>query len=241
MSVVFELALDDVSADAQSCGFGGLAKDTKGIKAFAGAKKGDATMLNVNLTPGGHGAFRIHVMLDGPYDNTTWKGKEIAVIDVPADAPRVAKTWQVSVPAVEGLKGKHAIYLVAEGAEIEQPQNDRPQWGRQRPQRPEGLFDLHGIGFSKNGEACEPPIVPTVTIMADGQRLNIPSTPIFCSNANGETDLTRYQVYGLLKADSKITVTTSDPSITVSVSPIVEGRATVKCSYQGKEKIYLIN
>ena len=222
-------------------GFGGLAKDTKGIKAFAGAKKGDATMLNVNLTPGGHGAFRIHVMLDGPYDNTTWKGKEIAVIDVPADAPRVAKTWQVSVPAVEGLKGKHAIYLVAEGAEIEQPQNDRPQWGRQRPQRPEGLFDLHGIGFSKNGEACEPPIVPTVTIMADGQRLNIPSTPIFCSNANGETDLTRYQVYGLLKADSKITVTTSDPSITVSVSPIVEGRATVKCSYQGKEKIYLIN
>jgi hypothetical protein len=77
--------------------------------------------------------------------------------------------------------------------------------------------------------------------MADGQRLNIPSTPIFCSNANGETDLTRYQVYGLLKADSKIMVTTSDPSITVSVSPIVEGRATVKCSYQGKEKIYLIN
>ena len=131
-------------------GFGGLVKDTKGVKAFKGTAKGDGTILHLNLTPGGHGAFRIHVMLDGPYANDTWKGQEIGVIEVAADAPKEAKTYQVAVPAVEGLKGKHAIYLVAEGPEVEQPQRNRPPFGgrQMQPQRPEGLFDLHGIGFS---------------------------------------------------------------------------------------------
>ena len=41
-------------------GFGGVAKDTKGVKAFRGTQKGDGTMLNLWLTPGGKGAFRIH-------------------------------------------------------------------------------------------------------------------------------------------------------------------------------------
>ena len=112
-------------------GFGGVAKDTKGVKAFRGTQKGDGTMLNLWLTPGGKGAFRIHVMLDGPYANTIHNGKEIAVIDVPADAQRTVQKFEVPVPAVEGLKGKHAIYLVAEGPEIPAPQ--QPQWGR-RPQ-----------------------------------------------------------------------------------------------------------
>ena len=82
--------------------FGGLAKDTKGLKAFEGTKAGDNTMLNLNLTSGGNGAFKIHVMLDGAYNNEVWNGREIAVIDIPADAPRTAKTYQVAVPAVEG-------------------------------------------------------------------------------------------------------------------------------------------
>ena len=99
-------------------GFGGVAKDTKGVKAFRGAQKGDGTKLNLWLTPGGKGAFRIHVMLDGPYANSVHNGKEIAVIDVPANAQRTVQKYEVAVPAVEGLKGKHAIYLVAEGPEI---------------------------------------------------------------------------------------------------------------------------
>ena len=223
-------------------GFGGLSKDTKGIKAFAGAQKGDGTMLNLFLTPGGHGAFKIHVMLDGPYTNSTWKGKEIGVIEVPANAPQQLTAYQVAVPAVEGLNGKHAIYLVAEGPEIEQPKNDQPRWGRpMQPQRPIGLFDLQGIGFSKPDVACERPTLPTVTITADGKNLSLPSTPIRCSNANGLTDAIRYQVYAPINDSSKLKVTASDPSVTIEVSPIVEGRATVKCTYQGKEKIYLIN
>jgi len=217
-------------------GFGGLKKDTKGIKAFAGTKKGDGTKLNINLIPGGKGAFKIHVMLDNP-----WKGKEIATVEVEANAKRVAQNYQVAVPAVEGLKGKHAIYLVAEGAEIESKKDNRPQWARQQPQRPEGLFDLLGLGFSKNGTTCEAPKVPVVTIKVDGQKLNIPATPIRCSNANGLTDAIRYQVYGPLKNNSKIDVTADDNDVKIEIGKIADNRATVTCTYKGNKKIYLIN
>lgn len=225
-------------------GFGGLEKDTKGVKAFRGAKKGDGTMLNLNLTPGGNGAFKIRVMLDGPYANSTWKGQEIAVLDIPANAPRIAKNYQVAVPAVEGLKGKHAIYLVVEGPEVQQPQqNNRQGWGgrQQQPQRPIGLMDLHGIGFSKADVVCERPVVPVVTITADGKKLNLPDTPIRCTNANGLTDAIRYQAYGPLKEGTILNATATDPAVRFEISPIVEGRATVKCTYNGLQKIYLIN
>ena len=224
-------------------GFGGLVKDTKGVKAFKGTAKGDGTILHLNLTPGGHGAFRIHVMLDGPYANDTWKGQEIGVIEVAADAPKEAKTYQVAVPAVEGLKGKHAIYLVAEGPEVEQPQRNRPPFGgrQMQPQRPEGLFDLHGIGFSASSTTCTPPVVPTVTITVDGQRLNLPSTPIRGTNANGYTDVTHYQTYAPMKEGSVIKATASDPAVSITVGKIVDGRASVKCTYNGQDKVYLIN
>ena len=215
-------------------GFGGLKADTKGIKAFKGISKGDGTTLNLNLTPGGHGAFKIHVRLDNP-----WKGEEIAVLDIPADAPRTAKIYQVSTPAVEGLTGKHAIYLVADGAEIEAP--IRPQWGPRRPQRPQGLFDLHGIGFSKAGEKFEAPVVPQVNIEVDGQKLVMPTTPIRFTNLNGYTDQTRYQVYGKMSDNSNIVATSDVPEVKFEISKIVEGRATIKATYNGLTKIFLIN
>ena len=218
-------------------GFGGLTADTKGIKTFKGIQKGDEAKLNIRLTPGGHGAFKIHVRLDNP-----WKGEEIGVFTIAADAQRMAQNLQVSVPAVEGLTGKHAIYLVAEGADIEKKQENRPQWGRpQQPQRPEGLFDLHGIGFSKSGQTWGPRAVPQITIKADGKQLAIPAIPIRTTNQNGYTDLTRYQVYGPLKADTKLEATANVPDVKIEVSPITEGRATIKCTYQGLTKIYLIN
>ena len=123
-------------------GFGGLAQDTKGVKAFEGVKKGDDVKLNINLTTSGKGAFKIHVLLDNP-----WKGEEVAVVVVPANfTANKALTISHSVPALEGLTGKHAIYLVVEGPEIKQPeQPQRGQWGRrpQEPQRPQGL--LHSL------------------------------------------------------------------------------------------------
>ncbi|MBO4612601.1 MAG: hypothetical protein J5671_05460 [Bacteroidaceae bacterium] len=222
-------------------GFGGLAQDSKGVKAFEGTQKGDGTKLCLNLTPSGKGAFKIHVMLDGPYANSTWNGREIGAISVPADA-KTQQGYEIPVPDVEGLTGKHAIYLVVEGPEIPEPQNDRQQWGRrQQPQRPQGLFDLHGIGFSKTGTPCKAPTVPTISITADGKQLNLPTTPIYTSNANGYTECNHYQVYGPLKDNSTLKATSDNPEVKFQVSRISEGRATITCKYRGKEKVYLIN
>ena len=224
-------------------GFGGLPKDSKGVKAFVGTKKGDGTILNLNLTPQGKGAFKIHVMLDGPYANSTWKGREIAVLSVPEDAPQVATMFQVAVPDVEGLVGKHAIYLVAEGPEVQQPENNRPRFGgaQRQPQRPVGLFDFHGIGFSCNSVSIGKPVVPMPTITVDGKALRIPSSPIFATGANGYTEANHYQVYAPMTEQSVIKASASDPSVKIEVSGIVAGRATVKMTYQGQEKIFLIN
>lgn len=222
-------------------GFGGLAKDTKGVKAFAGAVKGNETMLNVNLTPGGNGAFKIHVMLDGPYANKTWNGKEIGVIEVPADAAKKATTFKVAVPAVEGLKGKHAIYLVAEGPEVVK-QDNRPQYGRpQQPQRPQGLFDLHGLGFSKKGQACEPEAIPHVAITVDGKAVDLPAAPQYATNDNGFMDASNYQAYAPLTDHSVVKATASDPSVKIEVGKVADGRAVVTCTWKGVKKVYKIN
>ena len=227
-------------------GVGGLAAATKatgrrallgnkGLKPFAGIQKGDGAMLNLNLTTGGHGAFKIHVLLDDP-----WKGKEIAVFNIPGDAPKAAMMYQTAVPEIEGLTGKHAIYLVAEGPEVKAP--ERPRWGAPRgPQRPQGLFDLHGIGFSKAGEKFEAPIVPQVTITIDVVALNIPSEPIWFTNLNGYKECNRYQVYGKLCEKGKIKATSNVPDVKFEISKVVEGRATIKATYNGKTKIFLIN
>ena len=224
-------------------GFGGLAQGQKGLKAFGGTLKGDGTQLDLYLTPGGHGAFKIHVMLDGPYANSTWNGKEIAVVEVP-DSPRGQMLHlQVPVPAVEGLAGKHAIFLVAEGADIP-PRPVNPRFANMRPPvqlRPEGLFDLNGIGFSKPGSPCVKPEVPQLEFYADGKKLVTPTTPIRFTNLNGLSDQIRYQVYGPLKDGSKLEVKASNPAVKIEISPIVEGRATVKCTYNGLQKIFLVN
>lgn len=204
-------------------GFGGLAQHTKGIKPFEGTKQGDNTKLCINMTPNGKKAFRVRVMLDGPYANSTWNGKEIAVVDVAATAAKQAKTYEVAVPAVEGLTGKHAIYLVVEGA------GNEP------------LVDFHGIGFAKTGKPCQRPAVPTVSILVDGKAVAMPTKPIFSTNDNGLMDLTNYQVYAPLKPNSTIMVVTNGGSVKREIGKIVDGRATVRCTFNGKEKVYKIN
>ncbi len=220
-------------------GFGGLAQDTKGCKAFEGTKKGDNAHIYLNLTASGKGAFKIHIKLDDP-----WKGKEIGVINIADNFPtNQAVTVSHLVPAVEGLIGKHAIYLVAEGPEVQQPEQPQGPWGRrpQQPQRPQGLFDLHGIGFTKT-DARPVPMVPQITITADGQKLSIPQTPVRSTNQNGYMDATTYQTYAPLKAGSKIEATSNAPQgVKFDISPVTAGRATVKATFNGKTKTILIN
>ena len=220
-------------------GFGGLAQDTKGCKAFEGTKKGDKTMIQLFLTSGGKGAFKLHVKLDDP-----WKGQEIATIDVNATDQKKPMMVGSEVPDVEGLTGKHAIYLVAEGPDIQQPEQPqgRPQFGRrpQEPQRPQGLFDLHGIGFSK-AVSMTAPVVPQVTIYADGQKLNIPEKPIMSTNANGYTECNHYQLYAPRKDGAKIEAKSNVPDVKFEIITGKEYRATVKATYKGQTKYFLIN
>lgn len=195
-------------------GFGGLREDTKGVRAFQGTKKGDGTILNFFLMPRTSNAFHIHVKLDQ---------HEIAVVDIPAQSERKVSRYQVAVPAVEGLKGKHAIYLVAEGED-----------GR-------ALFNLYGIGFSKKGLSCIRPIIPTVSITVDGMSVVLPKLPIFATNENGITKTNNYQIRCTLRPNSIIKATASSPDVKVVVGTIVDGKASVCCTYQGQEKIYHIN
>ncbi len=204
-------------------GFGGLDRHTKGIRPFEGTRKGDNTRLCICMTPSGKGAFRLRVMLDGPYENAAWRGREIAALDVPADAAREATTYEVAVPAVEGLTGKHAVYLVVEGAD------GGP------------LVDIHGLGFSKPGKPCRRPVVPAVSISVDGKAVAMPARPVFSTGDNGLMDLTRYQVYAPLTDRSVIKATASGGDVGISIGQVTDGRATVRCSYNGKEKVYLIN
>jgi len=220
-------------------GFGGLNSDTKGVKAFSGVKVGDGATLNINLSSQGHGACKIHVMLDGPYNNSTWNGKELGVIEVPNDGSKKAKTFSLKVPQIEGLTGKHAIYLVCEGPDVEEP---KPKHSWEKPQKtPYGLFDLHGIGFTKNGESLKVSKVPQLTITVDGNILTIPETPVYFTNFNGYFEANHYQVYGPMTDKSTLKVSCDNPEVKISVSKIVEGRATVKAVYKGKEKVFLIN
>ncbi len=226
--------------------FEGLAQDTKGIKAFKGFRKDlPDNQLCFNITTEGtEGKFKIHVKLDDPY-----KGQEIAVYEDICTDKKVKRLGSIGLSKetcelLGSLKGKHAIYLVVEGSEVkQQEQPQRGQWGQrpQQPQRPQGLFTLHGFGFvvgDYNG-----PVVPEVTITVDGQKLNIPEKPIMATNQNGYMEANHYQLYGPLKAGSKIEATckNAENAVKFDISPVIEGRATIKATYNGKEKIFLIN
>ena len=113
-------------------GFGGLDKDTKGLKAFKGTKPGNKTAFNLFLTPKTKNSFKVNVWLDGPWDNDIWKGKKIGEIIVPANSAMETTKFTVDVSTfVDNLDKKHAIFLVAESPD------------------PGGLFDLAGLGFSR--------------------------------------------------------------------------------------------
>lgn len=59
-------------------GFGGLKKAQKGLKPFEGTQKGNKTSFNLFLTPMTDASFKINIWLDGPWDNSVWKGKRLA-------------------------------------------------------------------------------------------------------------------------------------------------------------------
>ncbi len=208
-------------------GFGGLAQDTKGLKAFAGTQPGNHTKLNVFLTPRNQAAFKVNVWMDGPWDNATWKGKKIGTIEVPARSAQETTQFTLDVSSfVDNLDGKHAIYLVAEG----------PARGP--------LFDLIGLGFSSDAKPIVRPVVPTVKIWVNGVAVDLPETPVRSTNANGIVGYDQYQATVSLASGTtpRVTASASDPAVktTITQAELNSNSAVVQFDYKGVVKTYRI-
>ena len=211
-------------------GFGGLNQAQKGLKPFAGAKAYDKTFFNLFLTAQTDAAFKINVWIDGPWDNETWKGKKIGEITVPAGttADEVTKYTLDVTDAVKALDKKHAIYLVAEGDTDGQ------------------LCILRGLGFSADEKSLVYPAVPTVSIQANGQEIELPTTPVRSTNANGYTGYDQYETTYTLPAGTasvpEFTASSNNPNVKIEITQpeTTDGKAVVKFDYNGMVKTYTV-
>ncbi|NMC41095.1 MAG: hypothetical protein GYA43_07985 [Bacteroidales bacterium] len=210
-------------------GFGGLSKDTKGLKAFEGTKPSNKTAFNLFLAPKTKSAFKVNVWLDGPWDNDIWKGKKIGEINVPANSVQEITKFTIDVSAfVDKLDKKHALFLVAECPE-------------QGP-----LFDLIGLGFSSKKKKIVRPVAPAVTISADGKAIDLPPTPVRSTNANGIVGYDLYESVYKIPDDVTgipvITASADDPGvkITVTQADSRSGTAFVRFGFRGVVKNYRV-
>ncbi len=208
-------------------GFGGLDKATKGLKPLEGTKPGNASEFNVFLTPLAPWPVKLSVMLDGPFDNDTWKGKKIGEIVVPGGSAQEVTKFTIDVAdAIDGLDGKHAIYLVADG------KSGRP------------AVALNGVGFSKKGDSLVYTPAPEIKIAVNGVALNLPENPTRSTNDNGYTGYDRYDVnYTLLSGDvPEIAAVCSDPNVKIEIEQpnTPADKAVVRLDWQGKVKTYTL-
>jgi hypothetical protein len=210
-------------------GFGGLKKAQKGLNAFEGTKKGNNTAFNLFLAPKTEKSFKVNVWLDGPWDNAAWKGKKIGEIVVPANSKQEVTKFTVDVSKfVDGLDKKHAIFLVAEGAESDI------------------LFDLIGLGFSSKKKKIDRPIVPTVNIAVNGKTIDLPVNPLRSTNANGIVGYDIYQTTYKLPAGTaeipSVTASSSNSKVKVIVTQAesLSGTAVVKFDHNGVVKTYRV-
>lgn len=210
-------------------GFGGLDKNIKGLKAFEGLKPKNKTAFNLYLKAKTKNAFKVNVWLDGPWDNATWKGKKIGVIDVPANSVQETTKFTIDVSSfVDKLDKKHAIFLVAEGGDTD------------------GLFDVIGLGFSSNKKKIVRPIAPTISIKVNGETLNLPVTPVRSTNANGIVGYGFYETTYKLPTNTTgiptVSASASNKDVKVSVTQAESktGTAVVRFDYKGVIKTYKV-
>ncbi|MFC5283039.1 hypothetical protein [Pedobacter alpinus] len=210
-------------------GFGGLDKDKKGLKSFEGVKPKNETAFNLFITPKTKSAFKVNVWLDGPWDNTTWKGKKIGVINVPANATQETTQFTVDVSKfVDNLDKKHAIYLVAEGADSQ------------------NLFDLIGLGFSSNKKKIVRPVSPTVSVKVNGVDLDLPNHPVRSTNTNGILGVdiyeANYKIPSSLTTIPTVSASSSNSAVKIAItqSDSKSGTATVLFDYNGTVKTYKV-
>jgi hypothetical protein len=208
-------------------GFGGLDKDTKGLKAFEGTKKGNKTAFNLFLSPKTDKSFKVNVWVDGPWDNDAWKGKKIGEIVVPANSTPETTKFTIDVSGVvDQLGEKHAIFLEAESTEAG------------------ALFDFSGLGFSSNKKQIERPVAPTVSISVDGKAIEVPATPVRSTNENGIVGYDLYEAKVTLPSGSNqiptvtASASTDDVKVTIVQAESRSDAAVVTCDYNGIVKTY---
>jgi hypothetical protein len=211
-------------------GFGGLIKNTKGIKAFEGVKKGNNTAFNLFITPKTPKTFKVNVWLDGPWDNDIWKGEKIGEIIVPANSSQSTTKFTIDVSKyVDNLDKKHAIFLVAESDE-------------------QGILcDFIGLGFSSNKKKIVMPVAPTVRIAVNGNNIELPATPVRSTNANGIVSYNQYESTVTLPSNAPIvpvvsaSVNNKAVKLTIKQADSQSDAAVVKCDYNGLVKTYKIS
>ena len=203
-------------------GFGGLAQDTKGLKAFAGTQPGNETAFNLWLKPQTSESFKVNVWLDGPWDNKVWKGTKIGEIVVPANSNPESTKFTIDVASfVDHLDQKNAIFLVAEG----NPQAE--------------LFELIGLGFSSKDKDIERPKVPQVSISVDGVEIELPKTPVRSTDTNGIVGYDLYRAK-VASAAGEVTASSDHPDVELAVVQAKEstGTAEVAFDFNGVVKTY---
>lgn len=128
---------------------------------------------------------------------------------------------------MKGLKGKHAVYCVAEGEDNG------------------ALCDFVGLGFSNNQNEIEYPSVPAVEIKVDGVALDLPIEPERADNNNGYTGYGKYRIEYELVDENKIPVVTalSDSDLVkkhIKQAKTASDEAVVTFDFMGIKKEYII-
>ena len=208
-------------------GFGGLNRDTLGLKAFSGSRIGNNSKLDLLICPKTDKSFTINIWLDFPWKNKFSDGKKIGHITIPAGSSSVISKFVIDVAdVIDKLDKKHAIYLVAEG------NGEYP------------LFDFIGLGFSSVKKKIVFPFTPKVFIELDGKKLSLPVAP---TKSTYETGIMGYDKYDIIVKRG----TNKKPIISAhSYSPYVKNKiihaktyndtAFVIFSYNGILKTYRI-
>jgi len=209
-------------------GFGGLKEEKNGLKVFTGTAPGNNTYFSVFISPKTQSAFNIEVWLDGPWDNDTWNGKKIGIIEVPGSLTFGVHEFSVDISKyVDHLEGKHAIYLVTGTGSGT-------------------TFDLIGLGMGSDQKKLVRPTTPTFHIMVDGKEITFPKTPIRSTDANGivgydlyelEIPRTKDEAVPSVKADTEY----SDLKITVTEPKAIFSPAVIELDYQGVVKTLTLN
>ncbi|MBR1569581.1 MAG: hypothetical protein IJ651_02455 [Bacteroidales bacterium] len=200
-------------------GFDGLGKNNLGLRPFEAFRSGSS--FNLFLTRRTDKPFTVSVWLDGPWEGGAWNGRKVAQVEVPAGVAAGVERFTVSLDKrVDALKGKHALFLVAEGP------------------AGEPLCDVIGLGFTRKGEEMEFPAVPRVQFMAGGQLLETPEQPVRATDQNGILDYTLYELAVQAGTDfSAIEAVPTSKEVKVTRD---EASRTIRCTWKGVTKSYRI-